>query len=137
MTWGLILRPAPHSHISGKQGTEQYGRYSPAEASPSLDAVQAAGSLADIETAGSEALAATRRVVGLLRDAAPAAEGHERLGELIERFESHGRRAHLRLDAEPSRWPPEVSSTVYRIVRESRHHPHRPTPMMPPVPVRE
>lgn len=96
-----------------------------------------AGSLADLETAGSEALAATRRVVGLLRDAAPAAEGHERLGALIERFESHGCQAHLRLDAEPSRWPPEVSSTVYRIVRESRHRPHRPTPMMPPVPVRE
>lgn len=90
---------------------------------------KAAGSLADIETAGSEALAATRRAVGLLRDAAPAAEGHERLGELIEGFESHGRRAHLRLDAEPSSWPPEVSSTVYRIVREaltnvSRHAPH-------------
>ncbi len=88
-----------------------------------------AGSLAGIETAGSEALAATRRVVGLLRDAVPAAEGHERLGELIEGFESHGRRAHLRLDAEPSGWPPQVSSTVYRIVRESltnvsRHAPH-------------
>ncbi|GAA3420721.1 sensor histidine kinase [Streptosporangium vulgare] len=88
-----------------------------------------AGSLADIETAGSEALAATRHVVGLLRDAAPAAEGHERLGELIEGFESPGRRAHLRLDAEPADWPPQVSSTVYRIVREaltnvSRHAPH-------------
>lgn len=90
---------------------------------------KAAGSLAGIETAGSEALAATRHVVGLLRDAAPAAEGHERLGELIEGFESHGRRAHLRLDAEPAGWPPQVSSTVYRIVREaltnvSRHAPH-------------
>ncbi|WP_090939550.1 histidine kinase [Nonomuraea jiangxiensis] len=78
-----------------------------------------ADSLAGIETAGSEALAATRRAVGLLRDTAPAPEGHERLDELIERFESHGRRASLRLDAEPSGWPPEVSSTVYRVVRES------------------
>ncbi|MEV0751535.1 histidine kinase dimerization/phosphoacceptor domain-containing protein [Streptosporangium sp. NPDC050280] len=47
---------------------------------------KATGSLADIETAGSEALAATRRAVGLLRDAAltdapAAAEGRERLGE--------------------------------------------------------
>ncbi|GAA4207672.1 histidine kinase [Streptosporangium oxazolinicum] len=87
-----------------------------------------AGSLADIEAAGSEALAATRRAVGLLRDAAPAAEGHERLGELIEGFGSHGRRARLRLDADPSGWPPQVSSTVYRVVREaltnvSRHAP--------------
>ncbi|MFI7633053.1 sensor histidine kinase [Nonomuraea sp. NPDC049400] len=78
-----------------------------------------AGSLADIETASSEALAATRRVVGLLRDTAPDSAGHERLGELIEGFEGHGRRAQLRLAAEPSSWPPEVSSTVYRVVRES------------------
>ncbi|MER5643417.1 histidine kinase [Streptosporangium sp. NPDC002524] len=87
-----------------------------------------AGSLADIEAAGSEALAATRHVVGLLRDAVPAAEGRERLGELVEGFESHGRRAHLRLDADPDGWPPQVSSTVYRVVREaltnvSRHAP--------------
>ncbi|MEU7454361.1 sensor histidine kinase [Streptosporangium roseum] len=86
-----------------------------------------AGSLADIETAGSEALAATRRVVGLLRDAVPASAGCERLEELIEGFP--GPRAHLRLAAEPSGWPPEVSGTVYRIVREgltnvSRHAPH-------------
>ncbi|MEV8633144.1 sensor histidine kinase [Streptosporangium sp. NPDC051023] len=78
-----------------------------------------AGSLADIETAGSEALTATRRVVGLLRDTAPVSAGHERLGELVENFESRGGRARLRLDAEPSGWPPEVSSTVYRVVRES------------------
>ncbi|MBB5079131.1 sensor histidine kinase [Nonomuraea endophytica] len=77
------------------------------------------GSLAGIESAGAAALAATRRVVGLLRDAAPAGEGHERLGELIEGFEAQGRRAYLRMDAEPSAWPPEVSSTVYRIVREA------------------
>ncbi|GAA3212536.1 sensor histidine kinase [Nonomuraea helvata] len=76
-----------------------------------------AGSLADIETAGSEALAATRRVVGLLREPAPAPAGGERLGELIEGF--HGPRAHLRLDADPAGWSPEVSSTVYRVVRES------------------
>ncbi|MFI7702127.1 sensor histidine kinase [Nonomuraea sp. NPDC049480] len=78
-----------------------------------------AGSLAGIETAGSEALAATRRVVGLLRDTASSPAGHERLGELIEGFESHGRRARLRLKAEPDSWTPEVSSTVYRVVRES------------------
>ncbi|MFF5245164.1 histidine kinase [Streptosporangium sp. NPDC000095] len=49
---------------------------------------EATDSLADIETAGSEALAATRRAVGLLRDAAlaaaPDAGGRERLGELGE-----------------------------------------------------
>jgi signal transduction histidine kinase len=78
-----------------------------------------AGSLADIETAGSEALTATRRVVGLLRDTAPDVAGHERLAELIEGFEGHGRQARLRLAAEPDGWPPEVSSTIYRVVRES------------------
>jgi signal transduction histidine kinase len=78
-----------------------------------------AGSLADIETSGSKALAATRRVVGLLRDPATGPAGHEQLVELIEGFESSGRRAHLRLAAEPEGWPPEVSSTVYRVVRES------------------
>ncbi len=88
-----------------------------------------AGSLAGIETAGSEALAATRHVVGLLRDAVPVIEGRERLGELIEGFGSHGRRAHLRMDADPAGWPPQVSGTVYRVVREaltnvSRHAPN-------------
>ncbi|MFB9966754.1 sensor histidine kinase [Sinosporangium siamense] len=80
---------------------------------------RAPASFADIETAGSEALAATRRLVGLLRDTTPVPDGRVRLSELIEGFESHGRRARLRLDADPSSWPPEVSGTVYRVVRES------------------
>ncbi|WP_307848487.1 sensor histidine kinase [Microbispora oryzae] len=79
--------------------------------------------LAGIESAGSEALAAMRRVVGLLRDAddaAPATFG-ERLGDLVERFGGHGPAVHLRLpDGEDeSAWPPEVAGTVYRIVQES------------------
>ncbi|MCF6469691.1 sensor histidine kinase [Nonomuraea sp. MG754425] len=90
---------------------------------------KSAGSFAGIETAGSEALAATRRVVGLLREPGSGGAGHERLGELVEGFESHGRRARLRLDAEPDDWPAEVRSTVYRVVREaltnvSRHARH-------------
>ncbi|MFI6291400.1 sensor histidine kinase [Nonomuraea sp. NPDC050790] len=89
-----------------------------------------ADSLAGIESAGSAALAATRRVVGLLRDTGPVAEGHERLEELVEGFD--GRRARLRMEAEPSGWPPEVSATVYRIVREAltnvaRHAPRAST----------
>ncbi|GLW06906.1 hypothetical protein Misp01_20360 [Microtetraspora sp. NBRC 13810] len=85
-----------------------------------------AGLAAGLTTAGSEALAATRRVVGLLRDTTPAPPGPPpgrehpgRLSELLERFQTHGPPAHLRLAAEPARWPPEVSSTVYRVVRES------------------
>jgi signal transduction histidine kinase len=77
-------------------------------------------SLTGIEAASSEALAAMRRVVGLLRDtddAAPATPGPEQLGELVARFT--GPAVRLRLpDGEPG-WPPEVTSTVYRVVQES------------------
>jgi signal transduction histidine kinase len=92
------------------------------------------GSLAGIEAAGSDALSAMRRVVGLLRDAddaAPATSGPERLSELVERFRGHGPAVRLRLpdDEDESVWPPEVTSTVYRVVQESltnvsRHAPH-------------
>ncbi|MEU7891577.1 histidine kinase [Nonomuraea sp. NPDC049152] len=90
------------------------------------------GSLADIEAAGSDALAATRRVVALLRDendAAPATPGPERLSELVERFGDHGPAVRLRLPEDASAWPPEVAGTVYRVVQESltnvsRHAPH-------------
>lgn len=89
-------------------------------------------SLAGIEAAGSEALVAMRRVVGLLRDtddAAPATPGPEQLSELVERFTSHGPAVHLRLPGDKPEWPPEVTSTVYRVVQESltniaRHAPH-------------
>ncbi|HEX6357378.1 sensor histidine kinase [Actinophytocola sp.] len=77
-------------------------------------------SMAGIETASSEALAAMRRVVGLLRDtddAAPATAGPEQLSDLVSRFE--GPAVQLRLpDGEPA-WPGEVTTTVYRIVQES------------------
>ncbi|MGV9771751.1 sensor histidine kinase [Streptosporangium sp. NPDC003464] len=88
------------------------------------------GSLADIEAAGSDALAATRRVVGLLReadDAVPVMPGQ--LSDLVERFDGHGPAVRLRLPADQPVWPPEVTSTVYRVVQESltnvsRHAPH-------------
>ncbi|MEZ0073262.1 sensor histidine kinase [Planotetraspora sp. GP83] len=80
------------------------------------------GSLAGIEAAGSDALAAMRRVVGLLRDAddaAPATPGPEQLSELVRRFDGHGPAVRLRLPDGESVWPPEVTSTVYRVVQES------------------
>ncbi|MEU9024715.1 sensor histidine kinase [Actinomadura sp. NPDC048394] len=85
------------------------------------DPANAAEPLAGIETAGTEALAAMRRVVGLLRDtadAAPASPGPERLDELVERFSARGPRATLQASGGED-WPPEVTSTVYRIVREA------------------
>ncbi|MFB4272578.1 sensor histidine kinase [Nonomuraea sp. GTA35] len=83
------------------------------------DPDRVAGSLADIEAAGSDALAATRRVVGLLREpGGPAAFGPaERLGELVAHF--GGPPVTLRLpDGEPA-WPSEVAGTVHRLVQES------------------
>ncbi|MFF4889236.1 sensor histidine kinase [Micromonospora chersina] len=88
--------------------------------------------LAGIELAGSDALAAMRRVVGLLRDtedAAPASPGPEQLSALVERFNRHGPPVRLRVPEPAAQWPPEVTTTVYRIVQESltnvsRHAPH-------------
>ncbi|WP_308249929.1 sensor histidine kinase [Sphaerisporangium fuscum] len=80
------------------------------------------GSLADIEAAGSGALAATRRVVGLLRDVgdgAPARLGLEGLAELVARFDGRGPEVRLRAAADEAAWPPGVAGTVYRIVQEA------------------
>lgn len=77
-------------------------------------------SLAGIEAAGTEALAAMRRVVGLLRDTGDgvsAAPGPAPLGELVSRFP--GPPVRLRLPAGEPAWSPEVASTVYRVVQES------------------
>ncbi len=83
---------------------------------------QLAGSLADIEAAGSDALASLRRVVGLLRDAddaSPVAPGPEALGTLVRRFEGRGHRVDLSLPDGGTAWPPEVTTTVYRVVQEA------------------
>ncbi|WP_084210917.1 sensor histidine kinase [Pseudonocardia acaciae] len=88
--------------------------------------------LTDIETAGTDALAAMRRVVGVLRTEehhTPVAPGAEQLTELVRRFDGHGPAVRLNLPAEHPTLPPEVATTVYRIVQESltniaRHAPH-------------
>jgi signal transduction histidine kinase len=85
---------------------------------------EVAGSLAGIESAGTEALGAMRRVVGLLRDG--PAPGDEDLTALVERF---GKPVSLRLPDGGVVGSPEVVGTVYRIVQEaltnvSRHAAH-------------
>src|SRR6202158_1475879 len=82
------------------------------------------GTLAGIESAGIDALAAMRRVVGLLRDpddGATTTSGPEQLTELVARFAKHGPAGPLHLPAGPTEqsWAPEITTTVYRVVQES------------------
>ncbi|MBE8519513.1 sensor histidine kinase [Amycolatopsis sp. H6(2020)] len=104
-------------HITGVVLQTQAARITHRKHPEQLDA-----SLTDIESAGSDALAAMRQVIGLLRDtddAAPGWPGPEQLGDLVERFTRHGPPVHFQLPERKSVWPPEVTSTVYRIVQES------------------
>jgi signal transduction histidine kinase len=79
--------------------------------------------LSSIETAGTDTLAAIRQLVGLLRDpddgGGPVVQ--EPISRLVARFAEHGPAVDLRLPAGPPSvgWPPEVSTTVYRVVQES------------------
>jgi signal transduction histidine kinase len=80
--------------------------------------------LGSIETAGTDTLAATRQLVGLLRDpddTGGVSPGPEPISQLVERFARHGPAVDLYLPAglPASGWPPEVASTVYRIVQEA------------------
>ncbi|MGZ0145687.1 sensor histidine kinase [Kribbella sp. WER1] len=103
-------------HISGivlqAQGARIAGRRTPSQYDESL---------AGIESAGAEALAAMRRVVGLLRgdDVVPGPIRLDELRELAARFGEHGPAVALRLPDDEPTWPPEVMRTVCRVVQES------------------
>ena len=79
--------------------------------------------LGSIETAGTGTLAAIRQLLGLMRDSDDTAPGAppEPISQLVQRFAVHGPPVDLRLPpgAPASDWPPEVASTVYRIVQEA------------------
>ncbi|MEV4513256.1 histidine kinase [Dactylosporangium sp. NPDC049525] len=90
------------------------------------DPAKAGESFAGIEAAGAEALAAVRRVVGLLRDEESAdpgawgvAAGPERIADLVSRFERVGPAVHLQLPPHEDQWPAEVTGAVHRVVQES------------------
>ncbi|WP_262403256.1 sensor histidine kinase [Actinomadura sp. CNU-125] len=101
---GMLLQ-AQGAQVVARRDPEQVGAY-----------------LAEMETAGTDALAAMRRVVGLLRDtgdAPPASPGPERLGTLVERFRRQGPMVRLDMPDGDTGWPPEVTTTVHRVVQEA------------------
>jgi signal transduction histidine kinase len=106
-------------HVTGIVVQAQAARFAGQDSAGTL-----LGALASIETAGTDTLAAIRQLVGLLRDPDDNGAGlaaHEPISRLVERFAEHGPTIDLRLPASsPSpAWPPEVASTVYRVVQES------------------
>ena len=105
-------------HVAGIVVQAQAARIAAAKRPETLDAT-----LAGIEAAGNDALAAMRRVVSLLRDdggTAGRSPGPEQLTDLVGRFASHGPAVRLSLPGgDLPAWPPEVAATVYRIVQEA------------------
>jgi signal transduction histidine kinase len=106
-------------HVTGMVVQAQAARFVGEQHPASLTAA-----LGSIESAGADTLSAIRQLVGLLRDpddtssVSPAAEP---IGRLVERFARHGPPVDLRLPAGPPApgWPPQVASTVYRVVQEA------------------
>lgn len=106
-------------HITGVVLQAQAARISARKGAGPVDEA-----LAGIESAGAEALASMRRVIGLLRDSGDGgglAPGPEPLTELVERFAGRGPAVRLRLPDGPAdpAWPPEVTTTVCRVVQEA------------------
>jgi signal transduction histidine kinase len=106
-------------HVTGMVVQAQAARF----AGPDHPA-SAESALASIESAGAETLTAIRRLVGLLRDpgdAAGAGCASEPIDQLVRRFGRHGPTVDLHLPdgLAGAAWPPEIVSTVYRIVQES------------------
>jgi signal transduction histidine kinase len=105
-------------HVAGIVVQAQAARIAAAKHPEALDPT-----LAGIESAGNDALAAMRQVVGLLRDPSDTGSrtpGPEQLSDLVGRFARHGPSVQLRLpEAGRPPWPPEVAATVHRIVREA------------------
>jgi signal transduction histidine kinase len=105
-------------HVAGIVVQAQAARLVAAKRPETLE-----GTLAGIESAGTDALAAMRRVIGLLRDTDDAdglTPGPEQLSDLVDRFAGHGPAVELHLPADDKPpWPPEVTTTVYRVVQEA------------------
>ena len=105
-------------HVAGIVVQAQAARIAAVKRPDTLDAT-----LDGIESAGKDALAAMRRVVSLLRDPGDAGgvtPGPEQLSDLVSRFAGRGPAVQLSLpDPGQPPWPPEVTTTVHRIVQEA------------------
>lgn len=113
------LHDAAAHHITGIVLQAQAARIAARKHPEKLD-----DTLAGIESAGTGALTSMRQVIGLLRDTDDAGgltPGSERLTDLVERFAGRGPAVRLRLPDTPDEpaWPPEVTTTVYRVVQEA------------------
>lgn len=110
------LHDAAAHHITGIVVQAQAARITARKHPETLD-----DALAGIESAGADALTSMRRVIGLLRDGDDAGGLNpepEQLTDLVERFAGRGPAVRLRLPDNPA-WPPEVTTTVYRVVQEA------------------
>lgn len=113
------LHDSAAHHITGIVLQAQGARIAARKHTETLDAA-----LAGIESAGTDALISMRQVIGLLRsgdDAAGLAPAPEQLPDLVARFAGHGPAVRLHLpDGPPDpTWPPQVTSTLYRVVAEA------------------
>jgi signal transduction histidine kinase len=100
------------------------------------DAARIDGELAGIETAGSNALDAMRRVVGLLRDSSgdadPTLPGPPTPADLIRDFAARPGAPAVRTEIDDAELPPAIAGTVHRILQEGltnvvRHAPQATT----------
>jgi signal transduction histidine kinase len=117
LTLARELHDVVAHHITGivlqAQAARMITRNSPRELDQTLD---------EIETAGTEAMTAMRRVVTLLRDpdeAATTSPGPGEIADLVRRFDGYGPPVRLHLAADQQAWPPEMAATVCRVIQES------------------
>ncbi len=85
---------------------------------------QARESILNVETAGREAMAELRRLLGVLNDDGEAASvapqpGVSQLDELVDRVREAGLPAELSIRGEQRALPASLDTTVYRIVQEA------------------
>ena len=80
---------------------------------------QARGALQSIETAGREALAELRALLGVVREDYAPQPGLARLDELVDRVRSAGLSVAVTIEGEPRPLPVGIELSAYRVVQEA------------------